>query len=86
MICQLCDKPGHTAAKCWHRFEQNYAPPQPQFRGGAPNQQQGSFNPSAHLVQTAAARPPPSLNFGFDSSLQLVGIQIQEPLIMSLEI
>ncbi|XP_042063548.1 uncharacterized protein LOC121807400 [Salvia splendens] len=21
MICQLCDKPGHTTAKCWHRFE-----------------------------------------------------------------
>ena len=36
IVCQLCEKPGHSAAKCWHRFEQDYTPPQVQYRGNAP--------------------------------------------------
>ena len=76
IICQLCEKPGHSAAKCWHRFEQNYTPPQVQFRGNAPppQQHQSYFNPSAHLVQSVP-RSPSSLfsvgnqsEFNYDSS------------------
>ena len=26
LVCQLCQKPGHTAERCWHRFEQNFVP------------------------------------------------------------
>lgn len=40
IVCQLCDKPGHSAAKCWHRFEQNFTPPQAQMRPNQPSQQQ----------------------------------------------
>lgn len=25
-ICQVCFKKGHTAAECWHRFEEDYTP------------------------------------------------------------
>ena len=25
-ICQVCYKRGHVAAKCWHRFDENYVP------------------------------------------------------------
>jgi histone deacetylase 1/2 len=24
MICQVCDKPGHSAKKCYHRFDVTY--------------------------------------------------------------
>jgi hypothetical protein len=24
--CQMCFKKGHTAAECWHRFEEDYIP------------------------------------------------------------
>ncbi|XP_042029862.1 uncharacterized protein LOC121776758 [Salvia splendens] len=53
IICQLCQKPGHGANKCWHRFEQNFVPTPPQVRN--PNLQgQGGFNrmnPIANVVQ-----------------------------------
>ena len=52
VICQLCDKPGHTAARCWHRLEQNYAPPQSQPRANNPPQF-SYYNPAANLVQAA---------------------------------
>ncbi|KAH9717592.1 retrovirus-related pol polyprotein from transposon RE2 [Citrus sinensis] len=26
VVCQICFKSGHTATKCWHRFEENYEP------------------------------------------------------------
>ncbi|KAL9426217.1 hypothetical protein AB3S75_033067 [Citrus x aurantiifolia] len=26
VVCQICFKSGHTAAECWHRFEENYMP------------------------------------------------------------
>jgi hypothetical protein len=25
-VCQVCKKKGHTADRCWHRFEEDYAP------------------------------------------------------------
>lgn len=27
-LCQVCFKTGHTAAECWHRFDENYLPDQ----------------------------------------------------------
>ena len=34
IICQLCEKPGHSAAKCWNRYKQNYPPSQGQMQRG----------------------------------------------------
>ncbi|WVZ51017.1 hypothetical protein U9M48_002209 [Paspalum notatum var. saurae] len=28
VMCQVCFKEGHSAAKCWHRFEEDYVPDQ----------------------------------------------------------
>lgn len=85
IVCQLCEKPGHSAAKCWHRFEQNFTPPQVQFRGTTPPQQQGYFNPSAHLVQSVPRSPSSSFSLGnpsefnYESMPLPAGIQILEP-------
>lgn len=77
--CQLCQKPGHTADKCWYRFEQGFMPQAPQPRQHQPtyqqlnNGQQSIFsrNPAAHVAQ---ARGPPihhspaEINFDNSSS------------------
>jgi hypothetical protein len=26
LVCQVCLKTGHTADRCWHRFEEDYVP------------------------------------------------------------
>ncbi|XP_042028712.1 uncharacterized protein LOC121775741 [Salvia splendens] len=65
-VAELCEKPGHSAAKCWHRFEQT--PPQIQFRGSSPQQHnQGFFNPSVHLVQSVPRSPSASFSVGTPS-------------------
>ncbi|XP_042022195.1 uncharacterized protein LOC121769454 isoform X2 [Salvia splendens] len=52
LVCQVCQKPGHGAERCWHRFEHNFAP-QPQ-QNRISHYPQSS--PSAHL---AHIRQPP---------------------------
>ena len=54
IICQLCQKPGHGADRCWHRFEQSFTP-QPIQQG----RQQQQSNPSANMVQTRVHQPLP---------------------------
>ena len=78
IVCQPCEKPGHSAAKCWHRFEQNYTPPQVQYRGNAPqHQNQGFFNPSAHLVQSVPRSPSGAFSVGTPSESVMIQMLLQ---------
>ncbi|KAH6816202.1 hypothetical protein C2S51_021022 [Perilla frutescens var. frutescens] len=56
-ICQVCGGPGHTADKCWHRFDHNYGPPNHQQQTSQQGQShQVPFqNPALHM-----ARVPPT--------------------------
>ena len=65
LVCQLCQKPGHSADRCWHRFDQSYgqAPP---LRSLTPAHPQ----PTANFAQGRGLLPSPSvqpqLEFNFD--------------------
>lgn len=52
LICQVCQKPGHGADRCWYRFEHTFAPQAPQSFVRQ-QQPQHSFhsNPAANVVQ-----------------------------------
>lgn len=58
--CQVCQKPGHTADRCWHRFEQHFQPQaaprarQPQHQQSYQQQQPFHPAPSANVAQTRA--------------------------------
>ena len=58
--CQVCQKPGHTADRCWHRFEQHFQPQaaprarQPQHQQSYQQQQPFHPAPSANVAQTYA--------------------------------
>ena len=54
LICQLCEKPGHVARKCWHRFEQSFAPQNQNPPYFQQKRIQQTHQPAAHLAQ---ARP-----------------------------
>ncbi|WVZ50557.1 hypothetical protein U9M48_001799 [Paspalum notatum var. saurae] len=36
-LCQVCHKKGHTADRCWHRYDENYVP-EPRVAAAASNQ------------------------------------------------
>lgn len=40
IVCQICDKPGHTAVNCWHRLNTDY---QPQVHSGSYHSQNKAF-------------------------------------------
>ncbi|CAA0833450.1 Unknown protein, partial [Striga hermonthica] len=48
-ICQVCKVAGHTADRCWYRFDQTYTPQQQQHN----NNTQANRNPSRNLTQYA---------------------------------
>lgn len=56
--CQVCFKPGHTAAYCYHRFNQNYVPPRQSQNYGStqpppPTQSYGNGGQVNHLASPA---------------------------------
>lgn len=74
--CQLCQKPGHTADKCWYRFEKNFTPQNPhQQQLQQPNhgQDQPSIfgrHPTANMAQ---ARSNNSQSHHFPSEFNFDG-------------
>ena len=69
VICQLCQKPGHGADRCWHRFEHNFAPAPPQNQMHQP--QQG--NPSANVAQAWGPSFQPALSVASPSDYNFDG-------------
>jgi gag-polypeptide of LTR copia-type/GAG-pre-integrase domain len=69
-ICQLCAKKGHTADRCYKRFDATYKPPPPRFqhrvRSSSPQAllvQPGSVPPESwYLDSGASAHVSPDLN------------------------
>ena len=57
LICQLCEKPGHTSSRCWYRFEQNFMPQQstnfssPLISTNFMHQQQSTYRPPQQQQQ-----------------------------------
>ncbi|KAH7852720.1 hypothetical protein Vadar_028310 [Vaccinium darrowii] len=47
VVCQICDKPGHTAFDCWHRLNMDYQP----------NSSSGSYAPSSNTKAYVATVP-----------------------------
>ncbi|KAH6791771.1 hypothetical protein C2S52_002248 [Perilla frutescens var. hirtella] len=55
--CQVCKKPGHTAYRCWHRFDHNYkGQNQPQQQPARQPFHQGNFtnNPTLNVAHLPA--------------------------------
>ncbi|KAL0920123.1 hypothetical protein M5K25_009234 [Dendrobium thyrsiflorum] len=71
LICQICNKRGHSAFKCWHRLNTNYIP-------------QSSIPPSSSAATIAllASSPPPIewiLDSGATSHLMLHLDNLNQP-------
>lgn len=64
LICQLCQKPGHSSDRCWYRFEQSFMPHSPSHHK-AQHQQLHSLQPLSQLHSTEPISQPqqhPSAN------------------------
>ena len=78
LTCQVCQKPGHSADRCWYRFDQGYSPQAPRAHPPIPGFQPP---PTANLVHArphhgyqtplCSRQPPSSIatsEFGYDAA------------------
>ena len=64
LICQLCQKPGHSSDRCWYRFEPSFMPHPPSHHR-AQHQQLHSLQPPSQLHSNqpvSQPQQPPSAN------------------------
>lgn len=52
-VCQVCFIPGHTADRCWHRFDQTFVAKQQQQQN---QQSPGHYKPSSNMVQVPSSQ------------------------------
>ncbi|KAH6787293.1 hypothetical protein C2S52_006845 [Perilla frutescens var. hirtella] len=59
-VCQVCDVPGHTADRCWHRFDSNYGNQVHQQQGQSQlsNFQQNFQQPALNMARLPSFHSP----------------------------